>query len=82
MATKKQVDIYRELNDIRLKTFITIAVVICFLCGFGFVIYLICSDKPWQNTVLVGTLDGIMAYSFPQIIRHFFPNSKGNDTNE
>lgn len=74
MATKKQVDIYRDLNDIRLKTMIAIVVVLCFVVGFGFVIYLICSEQPWKNIALVGTLDGLIALSFPQILKHFFPN--------
>ncbi|AOW10032.1 hypothetical protein [Flavobacterium gilvum] len=74
MATQKQVDLYRELNDIKLKATITIVVLLCFVIGFLFVIYLICSKHPWQNTALVGTLDGLIAMSFPYILKHHFPN--------
>lgn len=74
MATKKQVDIYRELSDIRLKVLITVVVLGCFVFGFGFVIYLIYSNHPWQNTLLIGTLDGSIALSFPHILKHYFPN--------
>ena len=74
MATQKQINIYRELNDIKLKAIITLVVLGCFVVGFGFVIFLICSNHPWQNTALVGTLDGLIALSFPHILKHHFPN--------
>jgi hypothetical protein len=75
MATKSQVKIYQALTDLVLKAIITLVVLGCFIVGFGFLIYLINSNHPWQNTILLGTVDGLIASSFPYILKHYFPNS-------
>ncbi len=74
MATKSQVDVYRALTDMVLKALIVVVVLGCFTVGFSFVIYLIYSNRPWQNIILLTSLDGAIAASFPYILKHYFPN--------
>jgi magnesium-transporting ATPase (P-type) len=73
MATKRQVDTYKALTDLVLKAIITLIVLGCFAGGFVFVIYLIYSNHPWQNTALIAAIDALIGISLPVILNHFFP---------
>lgn len=79
MATKSQVSVYQAIVDMVLKALITVVVLTCFSIGFGFLIYLNNLNRPWQNMALLGAVDGLIACSFPYILKHYFPN-KNSDT--
>lgn len=78
MATRGQVNVYQAIADLILKAIIVMAIVICFLVGFGFLIYLNYLNRPWQNMALLGAVDAMLAWSFPYILKHYFP-SRNND---
>lgn len=79
MATRGQVNVYQAIADLILKAIIVIAIVICFLIGFGFLIYLNYLNRPWQNMTLLGAVDAMLAWSFPHILRHYFPSRNSNN---
>ena len=72
--TKSQFNIYQALTDLVLKVIITLSVLGCFIVGFGFLIYLINENHPWQNLTVLGGIDSLIALSLPIVLRHFFPD--------
>lgn len=74
MATKNQVDIFRELSHIWMKIIITIIVVGCYVAVLVFIMYLIVSDKPWENVALITGFEAILTFCMPQLMKHYFPN--------
>lgn len=75
MTTKSQFNLYKALTDLVLKVIITLSVLGCFIAGFSFLIYLINENHPWQNLTILGGIDGLIALSMPQVLKHFFPNN-------
>jgi hypothetical protein len=78
MANKRKIDTYYALTNLALKVLLTLSILLCFVCGFFFVLYLIYANHPWQNTILIGGMDSLLAFSFPSILNHFFPKNTNN----
>lgn len=75
MANKRQVEIYEKLNNMFLKSIIAIVVLLSFVAILIFLMYLIYKDRPWHNLVILGSIEALIALSFPIILKHFFPNN-------
>jgi hypothetical protein len=72
--TESQLNLYQALTNLMLKVVITFSVLGCFITGFGFLIYLVNENHPWQNLTILGGIDGLIGLSLPIVLRHFFPD--------
>ena len=74
MPTKRQINLFRDLSDIRMKIGLTILYGGCYLRILVVIIIFIFSNQQWQNTAILGFIESILTLAIPQIVRHFFPN--------
>jgi hypothetical protein len=77
MATQKQLanlNMYREMTDIKLKATITLVLLSCYVIVLFFLIYLVYLHRPFENMKLIGTIETILTFALPFIFRHFFPS--------
>ena len=84
MATKKEqqnIDMFREMNDIRLKAAITIVLLSCYVIVLIFLLVLVCLNRPFENMKIIAVIETLLTLALPFIFRHFFPTRK-NITND
>ncbi len=81
MATRRQVNLFRDLSDIRLKIGLTILFGGCYLGILIVIVIVIFTNQDWKNAAILGVIESILTLAIPQIVRHFFPN-RDNQQNQ
>jgi uncharacterized membrane protein len=78
MATKSQAEVLKILNDMRLKKWVTISILIAFFIVLIVLILMIVGifKTDWQTKAVVGALDAILGGTMYPLVNHFFPSQR------
>jgi hypothetical protein len=74
MPTRRQINLFRDLSDIRMKIWLTVLFGGCYLGILIVLVVVIFTNEGWQNAAILGFIESILTLSIPQIVKHFFPS--------
>lgn len=74
MQTRRQINLFRDLSDIRMKICLTILFGGCYLGILIVLVVVIFTNQCWQNAAILGFIESILTLVIPQIVKHFFPS--------
>ena len=74
MPTRRQINLFRELSDVRMKIWLTILFGGCYLSILIVIVVVIFTNQRWQNTAILGFIESLLTFAIPQIVKHFFPS--------
>ena len=69
MINEDQIEVYKAVMNMRLKSLVTI----CILIGFFVILVFVCIAGNWQDRTVFAALDGILGYTMVPLVKHFFP---------
>jgi hypothetical protein len=67
-----KIRVLQAINNMRLKTLVTISILVAFFVILAFV----CFAKTWEDRAVFGALDGILGGTMYPLTNHFFPAYK------
>jgi hypothetical protein len=74
MPTRRQINLFRELSDIRMKISLTILFGGCYLGILIVIVVMVFKNHEWQNLAILGFIESLLTIAIPQIVKHFFPS--------
>jgi len=75
-VTKEQIDVYERVRNMQLKILVTSVFLILIIAIL--VVFIVLCFKENKNTekVILGAIEGVMAYTAGPLAKHFFPALK------
>jgi hypothetical protein len=74
MPTRRQINLFRDLSDIRMKICLTVLFGGCYLGILIVIVIVIFTNQRWQNAAILGFIESLLTFAIPQIVKHFFPS--------